>query len=221
MNRFRPHCVLLIAAMLSAVSCSNEDMGDVRTYESDWCVVQGRGDQLNFQADDGDILKPTQSLDSSLFLSGDRYKVFYIPMGNVGTYTTVSGGILIEVENLQPVLVKDIVQADAFNSIANDPVGLNEKPFFGGDFLNFDFNFNYQNERIQHGIHLIQDSLVNRIWYLRFGHQANGDLPTLSTSALASFPVSSMQNRYLADSLVIFVLDDPNSPYGISLKDTI
>jgi len=222
MPKYFGYSALLVLAMLTATSCMDSNLSENTYYESAWCVVQGRGNQIALVTDANEILKPSESLDSVRFKSGDRYRVFYIPLGNQSTYSTVSGTKLVEITNLQPVYVEGIRMREAFIGTVNDPVWLNEDPFFGGGFLNFDFQFYSSDTGIKHGIHLLQDSLVGRKLYLKFGHDANGDAKTITTSALASFPTSSLKQASDADSLIIWIRDEVTShSYRLALKDTL
>lgn len=218
MLRFNSYSILLVLALLATPSCMNEDLSNHTYYESAWCVVQGRGSQMAFFTDGKDILKPSESLDSTRFKAGDRYRVFYIPLGNQSYYSTVSGAKLVEITNFQPVYVEDIMMHATYHGSVNDTVWLNAAPFFGGGFLNLDFQFYSSETEIKHGIHLLQDSLVNRKLYLRFGHDAKGDAKGNAASALASFPTNSLQHASDADSLIILIQDDVRR---LALKDTL
>ncbi|MCX6309856.1 MAG: hypothetical protein NTY32_13885 [Bacteroidia bacterium] len=222
MPKFHICSVLLVLVLLTASSCMESNLSENTYYESAWCVVQGRGSQIALITDAKEILKPSESLDSVRFKSGDRYRVFYIPLGNQSMYSTVSGSKLVEITSLQPVYVEEIRMHHAFIGTVNDPVWLNEDPFFGGGFLNFDFQFYSSDTGIKHGIHLLQDSLVGRKLYLKFGHDANGDAKTKTASALASFPTSSLEQAPDADSLIILIRDEAtNHSYRLALKDTL
>lgn len=226
MPRFNGYSILLSLTLLTATACMNEDLNNSTYYESAWCVVQGRGSQISFVTDDKEILKPDESLDSIHFKTGDRYRVFYIPMENQSNYSTVAGAKLVKISGEpQRVLVEEVMPHAAFTGAINDPVWLNEQdqPFFGGGFLNFDFQFRSSNNPlILHGIHLLQDSLVNRKLYLRFGHHANGDVNGSLVFALASFPTTGLQHKSDADSLIILMRNDINDhSYRLALKDTL
>lgn len=212
----------LLVLVFFATACSNYDVGNYTYYESDWCVVQGKGDQIALMTDERVLLRPTESLDSVLFKAGNRYRVVYIPLGSQGTYSSVSGANLVEITSLQPVLVDDVQQRATFSGVVNDPVWMNDDPFFGGGFLNFDFQFYNSDAKIKHGIYLLQDSLVNRKIYLRFGHDAKGDSRNRSASALASFPTRSLQQAAQADSLIIVLHSDYGyRSYRLALRDTL
>jgi hypothetical protein len=217
----QPRTLLFSLALVGifTTSCSKEDMNDYTHHESDWCVVQGRGSKLCFLADDQEILKPLEPLDSMRFLAGDRYWVYYVPIDTIGALT----GTLVQLENYQPVVVKDAVMAGSFSGSINDIIWLNEDPFFGGGFLNMDFSYSRSGPDSEHGIHLLQDSISHRKIYMRFGHNAKGDSPVSTATALISFPISSINYRSVADSLVIRVLETMNAPisYTIALKDTL
>jgi len=223
MLRFNGYSLLLVLALLAIPSCMNEDLSNSTYYESAWCVVQGRGSQISFVTDNKDILKPDESLDSIRFKAGDRYRLLYIPMGNQSNYSTVSGAKLVKISGEpQPVLVEEVMPHAAFTGALNDPIWLNDQPFFGGGFLNFDFQFRSSNPHIKHGIHLLQDSLVNRKLYLRFGHHANGDVTGSLAYALASFPTTGLKNASDADSLIILMRNDISyHSYRLALKDTL
>jgi len=222
MTRFKVHTAFLALVLSTATSCMNYDMENYTYYESAWCVVQGRGSQIAFFTDGKDVLKPSESLDSTRFKAGDRYRAFFIFLGGQGSYSTVSGAKLVEISNLQPVFVENVMLHSHFNGAVNDPVSLNDQPFFGGGFLNFDFQFNSSDSGIKHDIHLLQDSLVNRKLYLRFGHDDNGDVTDKTTSALASFPTKSLKQTSDADSLIILWRDvNSDHSYRMALKDTL
>jgi hypothetical protein len=172
-------------------------------YQSDWCVVQGKGSQMALVTDEAELLKPTESLDSTRFKAGDRYRIIYIPLGMQGSYTSATESQLVEVTSYQPVLVEDILQRATVVGTYNDPVWVNLDPFFGGGYLNFDFRFYSTETTIKHGIHLIQDSTVNKKIYVRFCHDANGDGTDKTASALASFPIRGLKNPNHADSLIV------------------
>ena len=223
MPKIHSYSVLLVLAMLSATACSDGNMSSNTYYESAWCVVQGRGSQISLVTDQKDILKPSESLDSTQYKAGDRYRVIYITLGNQGYYPTSSGAKLVKITGEpQPVLVEDVIQHGSFTGSVNDPVWLNAKPFLGGGFLNFDFQFRNSHTGIKHGIHLLQDSLVNRKLYLKFGHHANSDVTGSFESALASFPTSGLQNASDADSLIILLQGDTHlQNYRLALRDTL
>jgi len=215
--------LLLVLALLTATSCSNDYLSNNTINESAWCMAQGRGNQLSLITDDKSILKLSESSDSILFLTGLRYRVFYILLGDQGYYASVPGSKLVKITDEQPVIVEDVILSSLFTGSVNDPVWRNDKPFFGGGFLNLDFQFLSSSSGILHGIHLLQDSLVNRKLYMKLGHFANGDVTGSRVSALASFPISSIQNASNADSLIILMLDDAThyNSYGLALKDTL
>lgn len=222
MVRINVQTVLLVLVLATVTSCMSYDLTNNTYYESAWCVVQGKGSQIALITDDKDLLKPSESLDSVRFKAGDRYRVVYIPLGTQGSYSTVSGAIQVEITNFQPVLVEDIVQRNAYTGLVNDPVWVNSNPFFGGGFLNFDFQFYSSETGIKHGIHLLQDSLVNRKVYMRFGHDANGDSRSKIASALASFPTNSILQASQADSLIILMKGElRDHSYRLALRDTL
>jgi len=221
MPKFKCYSVLLVLVLLTATACSVDNLSNNTYYESAWCVVQGRGSQIALVTDQKVILKPSESLDSTLYKAGDRYRVIYITLGNQAYYSTTSNAKLVKIAGeLQPVLVEDIIQHSSFSGSVNDPVWLNADPFFGGGFLNFDFQF--RTSHTGHGIHLLQDSLVNRKLYLRFGHHANGDVNGSLESALASFPTTGLQNAADADSIIILSQGDIRfQSYRLALRDTL
>jgi len=223
MPKIHSYSVLLVLAMLTVTACSNEDLSNNTFYESAWCVVQGRGSQIALVTDQKVILKPSESLDSTQYKAGDRYRAIYITIGTQAYYSTTSTAKIVKiVGELQPVLVEDVIQHGSFTGSVNDPILLNADPFFGGGFLNFDFQFSTSHTGIKHGIHLLQDSLVNRKLYMRFGHHANGDVNGTLESALASFPTNGLQNASDADSLIIFSQGDTRlQTYRLALRDTL
>jgi hypothetical protein len=225
MLKFNGLSVLLALALLGATACSVDNLSnDYYTYyESSWCVVQGSGSQISLLTDQQDLLKPSESLDSTQYKAGDRYRVLYIILGNQDTYSNTSGAKLVKIAGEpQPVLVEDVLQHGSFTGAVNDPVWLNADPFFGGGFLNFDFQFRTSHSGIMHGVHLLQDSLVNRKLYLRFGHHANGDVAGSLESALASYPIAGLQHASDADSLIILLQGDVRlQAYRIALRDTL
>jgi hypothetical protein len=223
MPKFNGYSILLVLALLTSTACTNDGMNDYTNYESAWCIVQGRGSQISFITDQKDILMPTESLDSIKYKLGDRFRVLYITLGNQAYYSTASSAKVVKIAgDPQPVLVEDVFQHAAFTGVVNDPIWLNSNPFFGGGFLNFDFQFRTSHAGIKHAIHLIQDSLVNRKLYLRFGHHANGDVTGSLESALASFPTAGLKQTSEADSLIILMKGDIRlQSYRIALKDTL
>lgn len=223
MSKFNSCSFLLALALVTATSCSNEDMNNYTYYESAWCLVQGRGNQISFLTDEKVVLKPSELLDSTLYKAGDRYRVLFITLGSQGTYAMASGAKLVKLAGEpQPVLVENIIQRDDFVGAVNDPVWLSAEPFFGGGFLNFDFQFRASHNGMKHAIHLLQDSLVNRKLYLRFGHHANGDVVGTMESALASFPTASLLSASDADSLVVLLQGDVRiQSYRLALRDTL
>ncbi len=222
MPQFNGYSLVLVLALLAMPSCMNEDLSSHTSFESAWCVVQGRGSQMTFFTDEKDVLKPSESLDSTRFKAGERYRIFFVFFDDQGSNSSVSGAKVVEIANLQPVFVEDVMLHGNFTGEVNDPVWLNDQPFFGGGFLNFDLQFYSSATGIQHGIHLLQDSLVNRKIYLRLGHDNNGDLTKKAASALASFPTKSLQHASDADSLIIKMRDDYGfRSYSMALKDTI
>jgi hypothetical protein len=222
MPRFLVRAVLTVLVFLMVSSCMSYDATNNTYYESAWCVVQGKGSQIALVTDERVILKPTESLDSVRFKAGDRYKVIYIPLGSQDHDASVLGAKQVEITNLQPVLVENTIQRTVFTGLVNDPVWVNTDPFFGGGFLNFDFQFYSTETGIKHGIHLLQDSLVNRKLYLRFGHDANGDSKVKIASALASFPITSLQHTSEADSLIVLMKGvNFYKSYRFALRDTL
>ena len=223
MAKFNGYSILLALALLTATGCTNEGMSDYTYYESAWCVVQGRGSQISLLTDNKDILKPSESLDSMKYKPGDRYRILYITLANQAYYSVASNAKLVKIAGEpQPVLVEDVFQQGLFTGLVNDPVWLNTDPFFGGGFLNFDFQFHTSHLGVKHAIHLIQDSLVNRKLYLRFGHHANGDVSGSMESALASYPTTGLKQVSEADSLIILIKGDLRfQTYRMALKDTL
>lgn len=216
------YSLFFVLAILATTACSDADMSNYTYYDSDWCVVQGKGDQMALRTDERVLLRPTESLDSLQFKAGDRFRVVYIPLGTQGAYYTVSAARLVEITSLQPVLVDDVQRRATFSGVVNDPVWMNDEPFFGGGFLNFDFQFYASEAKIKHGIYLLQDSLVNRKIYLRFGHDAKGDSRSRTASALASFPTRSLQQVADADSLIVILHSDYGyQSYRLALRDTL
>lgn len=213
--------ILLITIVL-ATGCSSDNMGNYTLYDSAWCVVQGKGTQITLLTDDKELLKPSESLDSMRFKAGDRYRVIYIPLGSKSYYSVASGAELVEVTSFQPVLVEDVIQRNAYVGTANDPVWVNAEPFFGGGFLNFDFQFYTSETGNKHGVHLLQDSLVNRKLYMKFCHDARGDSRNRTASALASFTLSSFQHLSNADSLIITMKgENVAQSFRLALRDTL
>lgn len=212
----------MLMAVLLGTGCMSDDMGHYTLYDSAWCVIQGRGAQMTLLTDDGDLLKPSESLDSTRYKAGDRFRVIYIPLGNQGYYSAASGARLVEITSFQPVLVEDVIQRNVYAGVAGDPVWVNVEPFFGGGFLNFDFQFYSSETGTKHGIHLLQDSVSNKKVYLRFCHDAKGDVRTRIVSALASFSIASLQQVSNADSLIISMKDENFAhTYRLALRDTL
>jgi hypothetical protein len=115
------------------------------------------------------------------------------------------------------VPIRDAVTPDMIlASDGSDAVKLVRDPWFGGDFLNFEFSFRHDEQSdIKHSIWLVCDSMTteegSQKWYLTFLHDANGDSPISTTSSLTSFTCSSVQQISSTDSLIIRVLEWNNS----------
>lgn len=218
MKRQIPLQKLLIVLFFTLMSCSNY----VDDYQSKWCVVQGTGQNLRFLADDGTVLKPSEPLDTANFKVGDRYRVLYMLLGTTSYYSTSSVAQLVEIEHLQRVLVKNINTGDSLKLMHSDPISINQYPFIGGGFLNFDFNFEFYNYNVKHSIELVQDTLVGRVCRMRFLHLAKNDYGPNLAAALVSFPIRTI-DRSQTDSLVVEVMqyDDQIRAFRIALDDSI
>jgi hypothetical protein len=217
MKRQNPLQYSLIVLFFGLMSCSNY----VDDYQSKWCMVQGVATNLYFLADDGEVLKPSNSIDTVFCKSGERYRVLYMSLGTTSYYSGNSRAELVEVESLQRVLVKNINTGDSLKSIHGDPISINQPPFIGGGFLNFDFNFEYNNIDIQHSVELVQDTLDGSVCRMRFLHLAKSDYGSHQATALVSFPIRTYDCSVI-DSLVVEVLQYDNQlrTYRIALNNS-
>jgi hypothetical protein len=225
MKLFCPKYIYPLLLLMLCGACSEEDYSLNTDYVIDYCVVQGHGSQLCFLSDNGGLLNPSETLDSTLYLPDDRYRVTYVALSNNGDASAAGTTIRI-VGTPQAVLVKDVTQSDLFYGDLNDQIWLVDDPQFGGGFLNFEFSFGYSDSNIKHGIYLIQDSLAQKKIYLTFGHQAYNDISSYTATALASFPLSSIVDLQKADSLIIHVLEGTSSVpkvklYSLAVRDTL
>lgn len=218
MKRQTPLHIPSLVLLFTLISCSDY----VDDYRSKWGVLQGLDKNLHLLTDDGELLKPSVPLDTALFKAGERYRALYMSYGTTSYYSIGSVAQLVEIENLQRVLVKNINTSDSLNSTNGDPISINQYPFIGGGFLNFDFNFDFNNKNVLHNIELVQDSLVGRVCRMRFLHLAKNDNgPNLAT-ALVSFPIRTF-DRSITDSLVVEVMQYDNQirAFRIALDDSI
>ena len=180
------------------------------------CIVKENGDKsLYLMTDDGNVLFPSSSLDTTTYKSGQRFRVTYIKLEGK---TSSEGEAIVDIKQMLPVLIKNAVSRSLFSGSVNDPVWLNYKPWFGGGYLNFEFSFDSGlTSEIQHEVQLIQDSTVqvgtSRKIYLTFGHNANGDVSSEKVTALVSFPSGSISELNQADSLIVGVLEGSKRYY--------
>ena len=213
----------LILLIFLACSCSNTET----SYLVELCVVKERGDQsLYLLSDEGHILNPSSSLNAEKYVAGQRFRVTYIKMeGGVSLSKDES---VIDIKYMLPVLIKDAVSAKDFtDKKINDPIWLVSQPWPGGGYLNFEFVYGRTDATVkQHGIYLVQDSLVHKLnrykIYLTFGHDANKDASSSKVTALASFPLNSITDIQRADSLIIHVLEGTKENiYKLAVTDVI
>jgi hypothetical protein len=210
----------LIFLLFLVCSCNKDET----SYLADLCVVKERGDHTLYLLSDNDIiLNPSSSLDSTKYGNGQRFRVTYIKME--GKTSSSKNEELVEIRYMLPVLIRSAVAREDLTNKLDSPIWLLCKPWFGGGYLNFNFSFSYKDSKIEHGIYLVRDSLVhetsgdkNKI-YMTFGHDANGDATSITTTALASFPVTSISGIESADSLIINVLESTKyDKYRISVS---
>jgi len=199
-------CLLLVLLLALTISCSQDET----LFMVELCTVKEKGDKsLYLLSDDGNVLFPSSSMDVSTYQSGQRFRVTYIKMEGK---TSSEGESIVDIKQMLPVLIKDVVSGDLFTGSVNDPLWLIYRPWFGGGFLNFEFSFDSgASTDIQHEVQLIQDSTVqvgaSRKIFLTFGHNANGDVSEKSVTALVSFPLTSISDFGQADSLIVGVLE--------------
>jgi hypothetical protein len=197
--------ILLCLFIILAEACSQEDYSLKTNYVVSLCVVKESSNQnLYLLSDQGTVLYPSSSLEAET--SGQRYRVTYKIME--GASSKQDETAVVSISNMEPVLIKKVVSRTSFAGTMNDFVWLECNPWSGGGYLNFEFIFDYSNSNIRHSIYLVQDSTGNagQNVYLTFGHDANGDTSKYETTALASFPFSSIPGIQKADSLIIKVL---------------
>jgi len=196
-------CKIAYFMTLLTMACAcNEDEVN---YTVEFCDVKETGDgSLYLISDAGNTLNTSTALDTAC-KPGQRFKVTYIKLeGN----NLLKNEATIEVKFMMPVIVKDAVTSSSCKEIFADSLWLVDKPWYGGGYLNFEFSYK-KNEakKIMHDIRLVQDSLVHRKVYMTFGHNAHGDISQKSVIALASFPLISIPDLPLADSLILNVLE--------------
>jgi len=198
--------VLLVLLLALTISCSQDET----MFMVELCTVKEKGDKsLYLLSDDGNVLFPSSSMDVSTYQSGQRFRVTYIKMEGK---TSSEGESIVDIKQMLPVLIKDVLSRDLFTGSVNDPLWLIYRPWFGGGFLNFEFSFGSGvSTDIQHEVQLIQDSTVQvgatRKIFLTFGHDANGDVSEKNVTALVSFPLTSISDFSQADSLIVGVLE--------------
>lgn len=213
--------LFLISVFLLTLSCSKYETGGTWNYQNKWCKVQQVGSHLMFLGDDGSLLQPSKDIDPTLFAVGNRFKILYIKLGEAGHYSGNADATLVELIHVRYVLVTPIL-VDSLRNVHSDPVALNDPPFIGGGYINFDFVFDFASKDIEHSIELVQDTIVNRICKMRLLHLANGDRGGSFASALVSFPLNGL-DRSSIDSLVIDVQGYNNQLTNcrLSMRDSI
>jgi len=202
---FLSRSLLLCLFIIFAEACSREDYSLKTNYIVSLCVVKESSNQnLYLLSDQGTVLYPSSSL--NVETSGQRYRVTYKVME--GASSKQDETAVVSISNMEPVLIKNVVSRALFTGTMNDFVWFECSPWSGGGYLNFEFIFDYSDSNIMHGIYLVQDSTGNagKNIYLTFRHDANGDTSKYETTALASFPFSSISGIQKADSLIIKAL---------------
>lgn len=197
--RLRKYLSLVIIVFLVS-SCSNDET----SYQTEFCVIEKRGDQsLYLHSDNGYDLNPSSSLDATIYEAGQRFRVTYIEMGSTYTLSEVK---VIDVVDMLPVKIFETLKTE---TKSDDPVWLVREPWIGGGFINFEFSFGYQNPDKKHGIYLVKDSLVpnsdgGKI-YLSLRHDANKDGNSEMATAFASSSLDLITESLDIDSLIVRV----------------
>lgn len=217
---------ILLAGTFFGTSCTTDYIDDPNNtvHYSDWCLVQGKSNALFFLNDKDQILIPNQTLDSTYFTAGYRCYVTYAELGISTFYSAVKPGKRIDVATIQPVFVEKSLKASLYTGRTADPVTVYPSPNIGGGFLNLIFGFKTSTGAIKHAVHLLQDSVSSsgKCVYVRLVHDAKGDTGASDISAIASFPLGSMDGVRGADSLIIRYLDGTKMKrYAVAFEDSI
>jgi len=186
--------------LLTMVCACNEDEVN---YTVEFCDVKETGNgSLYLISDAGNTLNTSKTLDTA-YKPGQRFKVTYIKLEGDNL---LKDEATIEVKYMMPVRVKDAVISSSCTELFEDPLWLIDKPWYGGGYLNFEFEYGKNDaSKIIHDIRLVQDSLIHRKVYMTFAHNAHGDISKERVTALASFPLISVQDLSSADSLILNV----------------
>ncbi|MDD4922218.1 MAG: NigD-like C-terminal domain-containing protein [Bacteroidales bacterium] len=206
MGLFCKQSFLLVFVLMFTGACSK----DQTKYMVEICDVKESGNNLLYLLSDaGRILYPSSSRDVTINMRGQRFCVTYIELEGDALS---DGEAVVEIKDMLHVLVKDVVDRTLFTGTLNDPVWLVGKPWFGGDYLNFEFSYhNNADSDIEHNIELVQDSIVSsnqvKKIYMTFGHNANNDASLRMATAFFSFPTATITDIQNADSLIIRVLE--------------
>jgi hypothetical protein len=213
MHKCLTNSFLLAFLSVATIACDQNET----SYIVDLCDIKEQGSTLYLFSDGGATLYPSSSLDVATYKAGQRFRVTYVKLeGN-----SLSGEeSMVEIKDMLPVLIKDVVTPGSFTDRLADPLWLVGKPWFGGSYLNFEFTYGYSEDSdIKHSIQLVQDSVSRRKAYMTFGHNANGDAYDKKVTALASFPLSTFPERSNVDSLVIRVKEgSKNKTYRLAVK---
>lgn len=208
MSRHGYHCWVvcwMTICLLFVTSCS-ESVDITTTYQSDLCVVfSNAGNQVTLLTDEGEWLNPVTTNDSSYYKEGERLLVTYVRMKSG---SSSQGGWPVSVVDVMPVLVLPVKKSiQLTEKSANSLIKLSKEPWFGGGFLNLEFNFKYDNPSIKHSIYLVYDSISQNAFgttgCLSFWHYPNGDAPKKVASTIVSFTGKTIEEMRLADSLAI------------------
>ncbi|MCK9310697.1 MAG: hypothetical protein M0P26_00300 [Bacteroidales bacterium] len=198
--------IAFFMALVMIVYACNQDEVNYTVELCDVYEETGNG-TLYLISDAGNTLNTSTALDTA-YKPGQRFKVTYIKLEGDNV---LKNEATIEVKFMMPVIVKDAVTSSSCKEIFADPLWLIDKPWYGGGYLNFEFSYRKNDAiKIMHDTRLVQDSLAHRKIYMTFGHNAHGDISKKSVTALVSFPLISIPDLPLADSLILNVLEGSN-----------
>jgi len=212
--------IIISCTLFNACTIDHFDSGNY--YTSALCTVKTTNQTLCLENDEGITLIPYYSEDLKGYKEGERVFVTYNYVKSSST-STPSTTLSIMIYDIQAIPVINIQKREELAYAVNDPVWLISKPWYGGGFINIEFDFRHSSLDLQHTVHMLYDKTetVNgkKVLYLIFGHNAKNDPKRTKSPAFVSVRTNNSSYLNQVDSIVISVKEGYSwKDYGIKVN---
>ena len=196
MNRLFKIIIMASVAIISFVSCNDDDTMVVAKYWAAYGEVVGQDRDFYIKVDNGAILHPSAASNNFVVEGGERVWALYTLLDSPAPNEyVVHLHALVDILTKDPVLSSSLDTQEKVDSIGNDPINVIGAGFSAQKYLNIEFEVLSQAYTYKkHFLNLVvmEDESTDDQVVVEFRHNAEGIGEQVWKTGTVSFDITSL-----------------------------